>query len=50
MPPSTPSTTDSERRADLARIAVQLSATAYEIAFLEAATADGHHVAANTTT
>jgi DNA-binding transcriptional MerR regulator len=41
---------DSERRADLARIAVQLSATAYEIAFLEAATADGHHVAANTTT
>jgi DNA-binding transcriptional MerR regulator len=41
---------DAERRADLARIAVQLSATAYEIAFLEAATADGHHVAANTTT
>jgi DNA-binding transcriptional MerR regulator len=41
---------DAERRADLARIAVQLSATAYEIAFLEAATADGHHVATNTPT
>jgi DNA-binding transcriptional MerR regulator len=39
---------DAGRRADLARIAVQLSATAYEIAFLEAATADGHHVATNT--
>jgi DNA-binding transcriptional MerR regulator len=41
---------DADRRADLARIAVQLSATAYEIAFLEAATADGHHVAGNTPT
>jgi hypothetical protein len=29
---------------------VQLSATAYEIAFLEAATADGHYVATNTPT
>jgi DNA-binding transcriptional MerR regulator len=38
---------DAGNRADLARIAVQLSATAYEIAFLEAATADGHHVAQN---
>jgi DNA-binding transcriptional MerR regulator len=41
---------DAGRRADLARIAVQLSATAYEIAFLEAATADGHHVVRNTPT
>jgi hypothetical protein len=39
---------DAGNRADLARVAVQLSATAYEIAFLEAATADGHHVAENT--
>ena len=41
---------DAGNRADLARIAVQLSATAYEIAFLEAATADGHQVPANTPT
>jgi DNA-binding transcriptional MerR regulator len=41
---------DAGSRADLARIAVQLSATAYEIAFLEAATADGDHVATNTPT
>jgi DNA-binding transcriptional MerR regulator len=39
---------DAGNRADLARVAMQLSATAYEIAFLEAATADGHHVASNT--
>jgi len=39
---------DPGNRADLARIAVQLSATAYEIAFLEAATADGEHVATHT--
>ena len=39
---------DAGSRADLARIAVQLSATAYEIAFLEAATADGEHVAGST--
>ncbi|HEX4699601.1 MAG TPA: helix-turn-helix domain-containing protein [Actinomycetes bacterium] len=39
---------DAVRRADLARVAVQLSATAYEIAFLEAATADGENVATRT--
>jgi DNA-binding transcriptional MerR regulator len=39
---------DAGNRADLARVAVQLSATAYEIAFLEAATAGGDRVAPST--